>query len=355
MGGVLPLDVPLTAACPTCEGTGGFVFDCDRCGGEGTIERRLPVPVRIPAGVPEGTASRSRRRSPVLSILLPSTSRCGGGSPVMLCCWPRGGALWPLPFGGCARVWAPSADDPDWRGAEGGARRPSCVGSPAPSRREAPRSRGGWARCCSCLSSTQRGWPPPPDSPRVSRGIRSSVSATIALSPSARAPRPARAFWRARTCARPSVPCAAGRGRPVFVACGRRGVGEIPTEPGGDPRRFYFPRPGCRPLALRTSPPRARLARGSGRWPERSISTRSFRAASGPSRGERALKRGSLRPNAGLYESGPMAESSRVMQGPGLLHVASAADAQHLAAELWAAPSRPAGLSAFASPPTRRC
>ena len=70
-GGVLPLDVPLTAACPTCEGTGGFVFDCDRCGGEGTIERRLPVPVRIPPGVPEGTVFQVSVDDPaVLSILL---------------------------------------------------------------------------------------------------------------------------------------------------------------------------------------------------------------------------------------------------------------------------------------------
>jgi DnaJ-class molecular chaperone len=71
VGGVLPLDVPLTAACPTCEGTGGYVFDCDRCGGEGTIERRLPVPVRIPAGVPEGTVFQVSVDDPaVLSILL---------------------------------------------------------------------------------------------------------------------------------------------------------------------------------------------------------------------------------------------------------------------------------------------
>ena len=70
-GGILPLDVPLTAACPACEGTGGYVFDCERCGGEGTIERRLPVPVRIPAGVPEGTVFQVSVDDPaVLSILL---------------------------------------------------------------------------------------------------------------------------------------------------------------------------------------------------------------------------------------------------------------------------------------------
>jgi hypothetical protein len=54
-GGVLPLEVPLLSTCPTCDGTGGFVFDCGRCGGEGKVERRLPVPVSIPPGVRDGT------------------------------------------------------------------------------------------------------------------------------------------------------------------------------------------------------------------------------------------------------------------------------------------------------------
>jgi len=54
VGGVLPLDVPVSSACPVCEGTGGYVFDCARCDGEGTIERRLPVPVHIPPGIRDG-------------------------------------------------------------------------------------------------------------------------------------------------------------------------------------------------------------------------------------------------------------------------------------------------------------
>ncbi len=54
-GGLLPLEVPLLTTCPACDGTGGFVFDCARCGGEGKVERRLPVPVRIPAGIRDGT------------------------------------------------------------------------------------------------------------------------------------------------------------------------------------------------------------------------------------------------------------------------------------------------------------
>jgi DnaJ-class molecular chaperone len=70
-GGVLPLDVPLSASCPSCEGTGGAFFDCGRCYGEGKVERRLPVPVRIPPGVPDGTVFQVALDDPaVLSILL---------------------------------------------------------------------------------------------------------------------------------------------------------------------------------------------------------------------------------------------------------------------------------------------
>src|SRR5262249_38251285 len=70
-GGVLPLDVPLLTTCPSCEGTGGFVFDCARCDGEGKVERRFPVPVRIPQGVREGTVFQVAVDEPgVLSVLL---------------------------------------------------------------------------------------------------------------------------------------------------------------------------------------------------------------------------------------------------------------------------------------------
>jgi molecular chaperone DnaJ len=70
-GGVLPLDVPLSTSCPSCEGTGGFVFDCSRCDGEGKVERRFPVPVRIPPGVRDGTVFQVAVDDPaVLSILL---------------------------------------------------------------------------------------------------------------------------------------------------------------------------------------------------------------------------------------------------------------------------------------------
>jgi len=70
-GGVLPLDIPLSLTCPACGGTGGFVFDCMRCEGDGTVERRLPVPIRVPAGVREGTVFQVAVDEPaVLSILL---------------------------------------------------------------------------------------------------------------------------------------------------------------------------------------------------------------------------------------------------------------------------------------------
>lgn len=70
-GGVLNLDVPLTATCPACEGTGGSLFGCMTCGGDGHIERRLPLPLRIPPRVPEGTVFQVTVDDPtVVSVLL---------------------------------------------------------------------------------------------------------------------------------------------------------------------------------------------------------------------------------------------------------------------------------------------
>ena len=69
-GGVLALDVPVSGTCPACEGTGGFVFDCGRCGGEGKVERRLPVPLRMPAGVREGTVFQVAVDDPSLVAIL---------------------------------------------------------------------------------------------------------------------------------------------------------------------------------------------------------------------------------------------------------------------------------------------
>lgn len=70
-GGVLPLDVPLSASCSACDGTGGEVFNCMSCGGEGKVERRLPVSLRIPRGVRNGTVFQIDVDDPaVTSVLL---------------------------------------------------------------------------------------------------------------------------------------------------------------------------------------------------------------------------------------------------------------------------------------------
>jgi len=71
VGTVLSLDVPVTATCEGCGGTGGSVFDCDRCQGEGKVARRLPVPVHVPAGLRDGTVFQVRTDDPAVpSILL---------------------------------------------------------------------------------------------------------------------------------------------------------------------------------------------------------------------------------------------------------------------------------------------
>jgi molecular chaperone DnaJ len=70
-GTVLSLDVPVTATCDSCGGTGGSIFDCDRCQGEGKVARRLPVPVHVPAGLRDGAVFQVRTDDPAVpSILL---------------------------------------------------------------------------------------------------------------------------------------------------------------------------------------------------------------------------------------------------------------------------------------------
>ncbi len=69
-GGLLPLDVPIVTTCPACEGTGGFVFDCVRCSGEGRIERRYPVPLRLPAGVRDGAVFQVAVDEPSVTAIL---------------------------------------------------------------------------------------------------------------------------------------------------------------------------------------------------------------------------------------------------------------------------------------------
>lgn len=70
-GTVLPLDVPVTATCDACEGTGGSLFDCPRCQGEGKVARRMPIPVHVPARTRDGAVFEVRTGDPAVpSILL---------------------------------------------------------------------------------------------------------------------------------------------------------------------------------------------------------------------------------------------------------------------------------------------
>lgn len=69
-GGVLPLDVPLSASCAACEGTGGAVFNCPVCSGEGKLERRLPVSLRIPRGIRDGTVFQIDVDDPAITSVL---------------------------------------------------------------------------------------------------------------------------------------------------------------------------------------------------------------------------------------------------------------------------------------------
>lgn len=69
-GTQLSLDVPVSAACDACSGTGGALFDCDRCGGEGRVLRRLPVPVHVPAGLREGSVFQVRTDQPAVPTIL---------------------------------------------------------------------------------------------------------------------------------------------------------------------------------------------------------------------------------------------------------------------------------------------
>jgi molecular chaperone DnaJ len=69
-GTVLSLDVPVTATCEACAGTGGSVFDCERCQGEGKVARRLPVPVHVPPGLGEGAVFQVRTDDPAVPTIL---------------------------------------------------------------------------------------------------------------------------------------------------------------------------------------------------------------------------------------------------------------------------------------------
>jgi DnaJ-class molecular chaperone len=69
-GTVLALDIPVTATCASCGGTGGQLFDCERCGGEGQVSRRLPVPVHLPPSTREGAVFQVRTDDAAVPAIL---------------------------------------------------------------------------------------------------------------------------------------------------------------------------------------------------------------------------------------------------------------------------------------------
>ena len=57
-GTVVSLDVPVTATCDACGGTGGSVFDCGRCQGEGRWLAGSRCRCTFPRGCATGPSSR---------------------------------------------------------------------------------------------------------------------------------------------------------------------------------------------------------------------------------------------------------------------------------------------------------
>ena len=69
-GTLLSLDVPVTAVCDSCDGTGGNLFDCEQCQGDGKVGRRLPIPVHVPPLTREGAVFEVRTDDPATPSLL---------------------------------------------------------------------------------------------------------------------------------------------------------------------------------------------------------------------------------------------------------------------------------------------
>ena len=73
VGGVLPLKIPMQSTCRECAGSGGLFWMCAACDGVGRRETRVPVVLRIPAGVRDGTIfqvrlDESERTSVLLAV-----------------------------------------------------------------------------------------------------------------------------------------------------------------------------------------------------------------------------------------------------------------------------------------------
>jgi hypothetical protein len=82
-GATVPLDMPVRRTCATCGGRGEVWSDwCAACGGVGDLAGRLPVNLRIPAGVQDGTRLRFRVAAPgIRPVIVDARIKISGGRP----------------------------------------------------------------------------------------------------------------------------------------------------------------------------------------------------------------------------------------------------------------------------------
>jgi len=72
-GGILPLDISVKQRCRECSGSGsaGSFWLCGACDGEGTRSIRVPLALRIPPGLRDGSVFQVRLDDPVpVSVML---------------------------------------------------------------------------------------------------------------------------------------------------------------------------------------------------------------------------------------------------------------------------------------------
>ena len=82
-GATVPLDMPVRRTCAACGGRGEVWSDwCAACGGVGDLAGRLPVNLRIPAGVQDGTRLRFRVAAPsIRQVIVDARIKITGGRP----------------------------------------------------------------------------------------------------------------------------------------------------------------------------------------------------------------------------------------------------------------------------------
>jgi hypothetical protein len=82
-GATVPLDMPVRRTCATCGGRGEVWSDwCAACGGVGDVAAGLPVNLRIPAGVQDGTRLRFRVAAPgIRQVIVDARVKITGGRP----------------------------------------------------------------------------------------------------------------------------------------------------------------------------------------------------------------------------------------------------------------------------------